>query len=92
MLRKPHPEGLVGAVRVEVRGKRATGSRTCFVLGALDRPAVAAGAVAALAVRWALTGRLSTRRRGLAAIADPVPFLTELAAVGIKAAAFEGGI
>ncbi|MEO7428693.1 MAG: Gfo/Idh/MocA family oxidoreductase [Acidimicrobiales bacterium] len=90
MLRKPHPEGLVGAVRVEVRGKRA-GIQDVRVLGALDRPAVAAGAVAALAVRWALDGRISVGAAGLAAIADPVPFLTELALVGIKAAAFEGG-
>lgn len=90
MLRKPHPEGLVGAVRVEVRGKRATG-QDVMVLGALDRPAVAAGAVAALAVRWALQGRLPSGAAGLASIADPVPFLAALAAVGIKAAAFEGG-
>lgn len=90
MLRKPHPEGLVGAVRVEVRGKRSTG-QDVMVLGALDRPAVAAGAVAALAVRWALQGRLPSGAAGLASIADPVPFLAALAAVGIKAAAFEGG-
>lgn len=90
MLRKPHPEGLVGAVRVEVRGKRATG-QDVMVLGALDRPAVAAGAVAALAVRWALQGRLPSGAAGLASIENPVPFLTELTLVGIKAAAFDGG-
>lgn len=89
MLRKPHPEGLVGAVRVEVRGKRG-GVQDTKVLGALDRPAVASGAVAALAVRWALAGRIPAGASGLAALADPVPFLTELAAVGIKAAVFDG--
>ena len=47
--------------------------------------------VAALAVRWALQGRLPSGAAGLASIADPVPFLAALAAVGIKAAAFEGG-
>src|SRR3546814_1708122 len=47
MLRKPHPEGLVGAVRVEVRGRR-DGVQDVNVLGAPDRPAVASGAVAAL--------------------------------------------
>ena len=57
MLRKPHPEGLVGAVRVEVRGRQA-GRSEVLVLGALDRPAVAAGATAALAARWAGAGRL----------------------------------
>ena len=90
MLRRPHPEGLVGAVRVEVRGKRVNG-QDVVVLGALDRPAVAAGAVAALAVRWALQGRIPAGATGLATIADPVPFLAELAGVGIKAAMFDGG-
>ena len=90
MLRKPHPEGLVGAVRVEARGRRA-GRTEVIVLGALDRPAVAAGATAALAVRWAMAGRVPAGAGGLAAIADPVPFLTELVSVGIKAAVFEGG-
>ncbi len=90
MLRNPHPEGLVGAVRVEVRGKRA-GVQDVTVLGALDRPAVAAGAVAALAARWAVRGHLPSGAIGLAAIEDTVGFLTELAHVGIKAAAFDGG-
>lgn len=89
MLRKPHPEGLVGAVRVEVRGRRGD-AQDVTVLGALDRPAVAAGAVAALAARWAVAGRIPPGAAGLAAIADPVPFLTELALVGIKAAVFQG--
>ena len=61
MLRKPHPEGLVGAARVEVRGLR-DGTTDALVLGALDRPAVAAGATAALALRWAV-GRPPARRR-----------------------------
>jgi saccharopine dehydrogenase-like NADP-dependent oxidoreductase len=90
MLRKPHPEGLVGAVRVEVRGCRGAvnGVR---VLGALDRPAVAAAATAALALRWAVAGRLPTGAAGLGAIEDPVPFLLELTGIGIKAAVFQGG-
>jgi saccharopine dehydrogenase-like NADP-dependent oxidoreductase len=90
MLRKPHPEGLVGAVRVEVRGRR-NGQTEVRVLGALDRPAVAAGAVAALATRWAVDGRLPPGAQGLGALAEPVPFLVALATVGIKAAVFEGG-
>jgi saccharopine dehydrogenase-like NADP-dependent oxidoreductase len=90
MLRKPHPEGLVGAVRVEVRGRRA-GRAEVMVLGALDRPAVAAGATAALAVRWVGAGRLPAGTVGLGAIAEPAPFLAALAEVGIKAAVFEGG-
>ena len=89
MLRKPHPEGLVGAVRVEVRGKR-DGVSDVKVLGALDRPAVAAGAVAALATRWAMQGRVPVGAHGLAAMAEPLPFLAALGELGIKAAAFDG--
>lgn len=90
MLRRPHPEGTVGAVRVEVRGRQGT-SRDVRVLGAIDRPAVAAGAVAAVAAVAAATGGL--RRRGAAGLADlvePVPFLAELARRGVRAAVFEG--
>ncbi len=89
MLRKPHPEGLVGAVRVEVRGRRG-GQSEVLVLGALDRPAVAAGAVAAQALRWAVTGRLPDGPTSLAAVDDAAAFLGELVDVGIKAAVFEG--
>lgn len=89
MLRKPHPEGLVGAVRVEVRGRRS-GRSEVLVLGALDRPAVAAGAMAALALRKAVAGGLPPGAAGLGAVADPIPFLNDLAEIGIKAAVFEG--
>ena len=78
MLRPPHPEGGPGAVRVEVRGRRG-GSRDVTVLGAMDRPAVAAGAVAALSALWAAQGRLRRAGAGgLAELVDPVPFLAEL--------------
>jgi hypothetical protein len=90
MLRRPHPEGATGAARVEVRGRRGTG-RDTVVLGALDRPAVAAGAVAALAAVWTVEGRL--RRHGAAGMAElvePLPFLLELARRGVRAAVFEG--
>jgi saccharopine dehydrogenase-like NADP-dependent oxidoreductase len=89
MLRKPHPEGLVGATRVEVRGVRG-GVTDAMVLGALDRPAVAAGATAALALRWAVGGRLPSGAGGLGRVDDPAAFLAELVTVGIKAAVFEG--
>ena len=91
MLRRPHPEGMLGAVRVEVRGRRAS-STDGLVLGAIDRPAVATGAVAALAAAWAADNRLA--RSGAAGLAelvdDPVPFLGELARRGVRAAVFEG--
>jgi saccharopine dehydrogenase-like NADP-dependent oxidoreductase len=90
MLRRPHPEGGVGAVRVEVRGRRGQG-RDVTVLGAMDRPGVAAGSVAAVAALWigeSLVG--GPGARGLAGAVAPVPFLAELARRGVKAAAFEG--
>ena len=89
MLRKPHPEGLVGATRVEVRGQR-DGVTDALVLGALDRPAVAAGATAALALRWAVDLRLPPGAGGLGRLDEPIAFLSELVIVGIKAAVFEG--
>jgi hypothetical protein len=91
MLRRPHPEGELGAIRVEVRGVEGT-ARNDRVLGAVDRPAVAAGAVAALACRWAVEGRLARPgAAGLASLVEPGPFLAALADRGVKVAAFEGG-
>jgi hypothetical protein len=46
MLRKPHAEGLDGALRVEVRGLR-NGKRHVEIVGIVDRLATIAGAVAA---------------------------------------------
>lgn len=65
MLRPPHPEGVLGAVRVEVRGRRGSG-RDVRVLGAIDRPGIAAGAVAAVAALWAADGRLGRADGGVA--------------------------
>jgi hypothetical protein len=91
MMRRPHPEGDLGAIRVEVRGVQGT-ARDDRVLGVIDRPAIAAGAVSALACRWAAAGRLSrTGAAGLASLVDPAPFLSALAARGVKVAIFEGG-
>ena len=91
MLRRPHPEGDLGAIRVEVRGRQGSALDE-RVLGAVDRPAVAAGAVAALACRWAADGRLArTGAAGLASLVEPGPFLAALADRGVKVAMFEGG-
>jgi len=89
MLIRPHPEGRIGAVRVEVRGRR-DGAVVAEVVGAIDRPAVAAGAVAGLAARWCLQGRIPPGAAGLAEVVDPVPFLHQLGELGVRAAVFEG--
>jgi hypothetical protein len=90
MLRPPHPEGAAGAIRVEVRGRRGRASET-LVLGAIDRPAVAAGAVAALAALAVARGEVrNVDAGGLAELVEPLPFLLELARRGVRAATFEG--
>jgi saccharopine dehydrogenase-like NADP-dependent oxidoreductase len=91
MLRPPHPEGALGAVRVEVRGLRGP-ARDAVVFGAIDRPALAAGTVAAVAAAWAADGRLArSGAAGLGELIDePVPFLRELGRRGVRAAIFEG--
>jgi saccharopine dehydrogenase-like NADP-dependent oxidoreductase len=91
MLRPPHPEGLIGAVRVEVRGW-SDGRAETKILGVAVAPAVAASAVAARSALWAGTGQLS--RAGAAGLAELVPapgrFLQELGEAGITVAAFQG--
>jgi saccharopine dehydrogenase-like NADP-dependent oxidoreductase len=90
MMRRPHPEGGLGALRVEVRGRRGTAVDE-YVLGAIDRPGVAAGTVAAMAAVWLLEGRLARPgAAGLAELVEPTPFLATLADRGVKAAVFEG--
>lgn len=89
MLRRPHPEGRIGGLRVEVRGRRSQLHDT-VVLGAIDRPAVAAATVAGLAARWAGAGRIEPGARGLASAVDALPFLQELSEAGVRAAVFEG--
>jgi len=90
LLTRPLPEGDLGALRVEVAGTQGL-TRDARVVGAIDRPAVAAGAVAALAARWAVDGRLSRPgAAGLASLVEPGPFLAVLAERGVKVAVFEG--
>lgn len=89
MLRRPHPEGRIGAIRVEVRGYR-DGASVTEVVGAIDRPAVAAGAVAGVAARWALEGRIAPGAGGLAGRVDTIGFLDELTGHGVRAAVFVG--
>jgi hypothetical protein len=93
MLRRPHREASLGAIRVEVRGRRDQEFDTA-VLGAIDRPAVAAGVVAALTALTLVEGRLArTGAGGLAELVGDRPaFLAELARRGVKAATFDGTV
>lgn len=88
MLRPPHPEAGIGAVRVEVQGRGDDGI-VAHILGSMDRPGIAGGAVAAITAVEIGAGR--ARRHGAAGLAelvDPKPFLAELARRGVKAARF----
>lgn len=90
MMRPPHPEGGPGAIRVEARGL-IDGEHTTVVYGAMDRPGVAAAAVAAVTAVWILEHRVRpVAVGGLAELIEPTPFLVELSRRGIRAARFEG--
>jgi saccharopine dehydrogenase-like NADP-dependent oxidoreductase len=89
-LRRPLPEGTIGALRVEVRGWRA-GSAETAVVGASGRPALLAGAVAAVAALRAASGQLRPGAGGLSAlVSSPGEFLAELSERGVRLMAFEG--
>lgn len=85
MLRPPHPEGLLGGVVVAVRGRR-DGQVVEHTLGAVDRPAVAAGAVAAVAARAIAGGELPAGVAGLADRDHAPHLVADLAERGVKAA------
>jgi siroheme synthase (precorrin-2 oxidase/ferrochelatase) len=91
--RRVGDEGEWGATRVEVYGRRGR-ERDVVVYGVIERTAVAAGTVLALAAAQLCGAGGSTIHRpgvhGLGALADPVQFLTELAERGVRVAAFEG--
>lgn len=89
MLRRPHPEGLMGAVRVEVRG-RVDRERRVVVMGASERPAVAAGAMAATAALHAVQFGLGAGAYGLAATPDHGKLLRGVASRGVRVVRFEG--
>lgn len=89
MLRRPHADGGPGAVRVEVRGI-VGGAHEVVVYGAMDRPAVAGGAVAALAALALGSGEARrTGAAGIAGLVDPVAMLAGLAERGVRCAVFD---
>lgn len=90
MLRAPHPEGLVGAVRVEMRGW-IDGRAATRILGASTPPAAVAAAVTTTTARWIASGRLPAGAAGLASLVPtPGVFLRELGDAGVAVSAFEG--
>lgn len=89
MLRPPPAEGGIGAVRVELRGRVGI-ERRVLVLGAIERPAVAAGAVAACTTLHVLAGHAEPGAYGLAGIEQPLPLLRSIGNCGVRPMRFEG--
>ena len=90
MLRKPHPDGGPGGVRVEVRGVNASGYHT-EVYGAMHHPSAAAGIVSAVSALQIAGGGTHTGAGGLAKMAkEPNEWLRELKRRGLAFAKFSG--
>lgn len=91
MLRRPHPEGLVGAARVEMRGW-LDGQAETAIYGSSVAPAVAAAVVASRAAIWAGLGQLTRSGSGGMAemVTDPALFLKEVGQYGVHVSVFEG--
>ena len=89
MMRRPHPEGGVGAVRAELRGWRSDG-RHVVVLGSQARPAQGAAVVAAATGLHVIEGAAGPGAVGLASIGSPERLLRAVAAMGLRPWRFEG--
>jgi hypothetical protein len=91
MLRPPHAEGGVGALRVEVRGADASGARETLVVGIAELVGTAAAAVAAAFAEACLDGQLP---RGVVRAADEAldtqDLLRRIEANGVRIQAFTG--
>jgi hypothetical protein len=89
MLRPPHPRACSGGASRDPRATRPASD--VLVLGSMDRPGVAAGAVAAVAaIRVVNDPEQRVGAFGLAEVVDPLAVLSDLARRGVKAAVFEG--
>ncbi len=89
MLRRPHPEGLLGAIRVELRGE-INGARSELVLGCAERPAVAAGTVAAAAASALAAQSTPVGCGSLAELFDPLAMLHDCRRRGLTLEIFVG--
>ena len=91
MLRPPHREGGVGAVRVEVRGGLASGGRETLIAGTSVRSGIAAAAVAATMARWVSGG---PELAGAVVLGDSrlptAALLEEIATCGVPLSEFTG--
>ena len=89
MMRRPHPEGGIGAVRVELRGWRQ-GERHVVVLGSQARPAEGAAVVASATALHLVEIEVPAGAAGLASMPDPERLLRAVTALGLRPSRFEG--
>ena len=90
MLRPPHPAGILGAVRVEVRGQKGE-SWTGQILGASAPPGTATVAVLMSVIELFASGKLNQMgAMGLAEAVDADEFLAVLEQHGIVCEVFAG--
>ena len=91
MFSRPHPEGGVGALRIEVRGNDATGGRSTLVVGIAELVGTAAAATAVAFLQAMLAGSLPT---GVVcagdARLDTVSLLRTIERVGVRLQEFTG--
>jgi hypothetical protein len=90
MLRPPHPEGKLGAVRVEVRGQKDQ-KWTGRILGASAPPGTVTAAVLMSAIELFARGQVrQVGAMGLSEVVDTAEFLAALAGQGVVCEEFSG--
>ena len=90
MLRPPHPEGKLGAVRVEVRGQK-DGAWRGRILGASAAPGFATAAVVKSVIELVGSGKVNgSGVGGLSEIVDAGEFLDLVAGHGVVSEEFSG--
>jgi hypothetical protein len=91
MLRPPHPEGGVGALRVELRGAEPSGARRCVIGGVAELVGTAAAATAAAFVTAIADGRVPS---GLVVAGDAslptLDLLRRVQSFGVRLQEFTG--
>jgi hypothetical protein len=91
MLSPPHPEGAVGALRVEVRGSAADGARLTRILGIAELVGTASAAVAAVFAAAAVAGEFPVGTVVTSdARLDTIGLLRRVESAGVRLQEFTG--